>query len=103
VLYWQADAPVAESYTVFTHLFGPDGQRVAQQDNLPLGGLAPTDTWTPGRVVRDPYRLSLPADLPAGAYTLAVGLYTPAGRQSLTLADGTVADQLALTIQVTAP
>ena len=103
VLYWQAGAPVAESYTVFTQLLAPDGRLVAQQDNLPLDGLAPTDMWEPGRVVRDPYRLALPADLPAGAYTLAVGLYTPAGRQSLTLADGTVADHLSLTIQVGAP
>ncbi|HRA65851.1 MAG TPA: hypothetical protein PL187_07495, partial [Caldilinea sp.] len=41
VLYWQMPAAVADSYTVFTQLFAPDGQMVAQQDNLPVNGLAP--------------------------------------------------------------
>ena len=39
VLYWQAETPVAASYTVFTQLFDPAGAMVAQQDNLPVTGL----------------------------------------------------------------
>ena len=57
ILYWQADEAVGSSYTVFTQLFDADGSLVAQQDNLPVEGLAPTNTWTPGAVIRDPYRL----------------------------------------------
>jgi len=88
VVYWQAESPVARSYTVFTQLLDSDGRLVAQQDNLPVMGLAPTDTWQPGVVVRDPYRLELPPGTPPGDYRVIVGLYTAQGRVSLRLADG---------------
>ncbi len=92
VLYWQAEAAVEESYTVFTQLFAPDGTMVAQQDNLPVNGLAPTDTWQPGTLVRDPYRLVLPDGAPSGEYQLQIGLYDTNGRRSLTPADSARAD-----------
>ncbi|MEZ4658514.1 MAG: hypothetical protein R2911_13165 [Caldilineaceae bacterium] len=47
VLYWQADAPVAGSYTVFTQLFDPGSALIAQQDNLPVEGLAPAIPGSP--------------------------------------------------------
>ena len=100
VLYWMADAPVEASYTVFTQLFDPEGKMVAQQDNLPVNGLAPTDTWTPGAVIRDPYRLSIPADAPPGGYELYLGLYDGQGRRTLTLPDGSTTDHLTITVEV---
>lgn len=103
VLYWKAETPVEASYTVFTQLFAPDGQMVAQQDNVPVTGLAPTDTWQPGVVIRDPYRLALPADAPPGAYVLHLGVYDAAGRRTLTMADGSSGDHLELPVTVTAP
>lgn len=84
VLYWQALSPVTARYTVFTQLFGPDGSMVAQQDNWPVQGLAPTDTWQPETLIRDVYTLDLPADIPAGTYRLLVGMYDEAGRRTLT-------------------
>jgi len=100
VLYWEALARVDESYTVFTHLVGPDGQLVAQQDNLPVMGLAPTNTWAVGTLIRDPYRLSLPVTSRVGNYQLLVGLYTAAGRQPITLADGSSADHITISVTV---
>ena len=100
VLYWQAAAPVEASYTVFTQLLDATGRLVAQQDNLPVEGLAPTTTWQPQTAIRDPYRLSLPPELPAGDYALRVGMYDGAGRRTLTLADGTSADHLSLPVHV---
>jgi hypothetical protein len=100
VLYWQAGAPVSASYTVFTQLFDPAGDMAAQQDNLPVQGLAPTDTWQPGQIIRDAYVLPLPVEAAAGLYTLQVGLYDANGRRMLTLPDGTQADHLALPIRV---
>ncbi len=88
VLYWQAQAPVQESYTVFTQLLDEQGRLVAQQDNLPVTGLAPTDTWQPGLPIRDPYRLAIPPDTSPGRYRLLVGLYTQEGRRPLLLTDG---------------
>jgi len=100
VLYWQTPAVVADSYTVFTQLFAPDGQMAAQQDNLPVNGLAPTNTWAPNQPVRDAYRLSIPADAPPGLYTLHIGLYDAAGRQIATLPDGATADHVTVTVDV---
>jgi hypothetical protein len=100
VLYWKAATPVAASYTVFTQLLDSAGLLVAQQDNLPVRGLAPTDTWQPNTIIRDPYRLLLPQDTPAGDYVLHVGMYDADGRRPLTLADGTTADHLSLPVYV---
>jgi hypothetical protein len=102
VLYWHSAAPVPESYTVFVQLFDPSGELAAQQDNLPVQGLAPTNTWQPGVLVRDAYQLAIPAAAVAGDYRLIVGLYTAAGRVPLTLPDGATADHLALPVIVTA-
>ncbi|HXV42858.1 MAG TPA: hypothetical protein VEC96_07335, partial [Anaerolineae bacterium] len=62
-------------YTVFLHLRNSDGATVAQQDGLSLAGAYPTSRWQPGEMVIDPFTLVLPADLPAGRYTLWAGLY----------------------------
>jgi hypothetical protein len=100
VLYWQTPAAIEGSYTVFTQLFAPDGQMAAQQDNLPVGGLAPTNTWTPGQPVRDAYKLAIPPDASPGLYTLHVGLYDTTGRQPATLRDGATADHVSIPVEV---
>ena len=100
VLYWQAAAPVGASYTVFTQLFDASGRLIAQQDNLPVQGLAPTDTWQAGTPIRDPYALVLPPDAAPGNYDLQVGMYDSQGRRTLTLPDGTSADHLSLPVHV---
>jgi hypothetical protein len=103
VLYWHAQSPVTARYTVFTQLFDPTGSLVAQQDNWPVAGLAPTDTWEAGALIRDPYQLTLPASTTPGTYQLLVGLYDESGRSSLRLADGRETDHLALPVVVDQP
>jgi len=100
VLYWQAAAPVTESYTVFTQLLDPGGQLVAQQDNLPVEGLAPTNTWQPGALIRDPYRLTVPAAAAPGEYSLLIGMYRGNERRPIARPDGTVRDHLTLPVAV---
>ncbi|MCA9955069.1 MAG: hypothetical protein KC434_10135 [Anaerolineales bacterium] len=75
-IYWECVTAVSPSYKVFIHLLDSAGNIVAQVDRPPVNGLAPTDLWQPGDLVRDPYQIYLPPDLPAGAYELRVGLYT---------------------------
>ena len=103
VLYWQTAAPIPARYTVFTQLFDPTGALVAQQDNWPVNGLAPTDTWSPGTLIRDPYTLTLPADAAPGVYTLHIGVYDDAGRRPLTLADGQVQDHVTVPVPIPVP
>jgi hypothetical protein len=74
-LFWRALKEMDTSYTVFTHVLGPDGQILAQQDNPPVGGTYPTTLWLPGEVVADPYEISLPPDVGPGDFPVQVGFY----------------------------
>jgi hypothetical protein len=56
-------------------VFNEAGELVAQADRQPVGGLAPTYRWQAGDLVSDPYTISLPPDLPPGAYQIRTGLY----------------------------
>ena len=82
-LHWSAAQPVPGDYTVFLHLFAPDGAKVAQDDDPPRAGFWPTSRWRPGEVVTSTHTLALPDGLPAGQYQLATGMYDPATGQRL--------------------
>jgi hypothetical protein len=87
-LYWRADAPVSQSYTVFVQLIAPDGTLAAQNDSQPVYGYYPTSQWQPGEIVPDRIAIPLPKDLPPGNYTLIAGLYDGETGLRLPLADG---------------
>ncbi|NLE77344.1 MAG: hypothetical protein GX605_11415 [Chloroflexi bacterium] len=79
-LYWQALAPVAQDYTVFTHLLGPHnpasgGPVWAGHDGQPLGGSYPTSRWATDEWIVDQHEWQVPADTPRGSYDIEVGLY----------------------------
>ena len=96
-LYWQAQAPIGTSYTVFAQLLGPAGDVRAQVDSVPQGGGYPTIWWLPGEVVADSLTLDLPASAPQDeTYRLIVGLYDPATGARL-VAAGTGADFVEVT------
>ena len=77
-LYWRALDEIETHFTVFTHLLGPEGRVVAQQDNPPVNGTYPTTLWLSGEVITDPYQLSLPPDLSPGEYPIEIGFYVAA-------------------------
>jgi hypothetical protein len=60
---------------VFVQLLDANGVLVAQHDAEPSGGQQITTTWAPDTPVIDNHALLLRSDLPAGDYTLIVGLY----------------------------
>ena len=91
LLRWRSLAPAEESYTVFVHLIDAANRPLLALDYTPLGGSAPTHLWIPkwlpGQRFLDPYRLTLPADLPPGQYYIEVGLYEMVGKRRLHMAD----------------
>jgi hypothetical protein len=79
-LSWNVRTRVSADYMLFAHLLGPDNQRYAQID-LPYS----TSAWQPGRYVTTELPIAIPADAPAGAYRLSIGLYDLASGQRLPL------------------
>ncbi len=82
-LYWHALQTPDRNYRVFVHLLDAEAQIVAQHDGTPGGGELPALGWLPGEYLADTHRLTLPSTLPAGEYSLEVGLYDPVTRQRL--------------------
>ncbi len=82
-LYWQSTDKIADEYTVFTQLIGPDGQVWAQWDNPPQAGRYPTTAWAKTDAVIDRYLLSLRQGAPPGDYRLLAGMYNPVTGQRL--------------------
>jgi len=76
-LEWRTTEAIGDSFKVFAHIIGADGQLVAQSDFVPGGGLLPTTAWQAGQTVHDRFAVRLPPDLPPGNYRLRVGLYRP--------------------------
>jgi hypothetical protein len=74
-LRWRGLRKMAEDYTVFVHLVGPDGRLHGQMDRWPVQGSYPTSEWKPGRGVMDDYAIRVEADAPPGRYRVEVGLY----------------------------
>jgi hypothetical protein len=102
-LFWQVhEAPPAD-YTVFVHVLDDQGQLAAQFDRPPGGGTSPTTSWEPGQILLDTYPVPLPEDLPAGEYTVQVGMYTwpSLERQIVSVDDVPVGDSVLLgTVQI---
>ena len=104
-LQWESLARTSTDYTVFVHVVNTEGVNVAQQDQPPLAGFAPTRLWEPGLHYRDEYHLPLPADLLPGAYSVRIGLYTlDGGRLPVLQNEAVIGDFATLgTFTVTAP
>jgi hypothetical protein len=92
---WETAQFIDKDYAVFVHLRDGAGSTVSQGDGPPLSGSWPTSLWPEGYPLRDSHLVPLPAKLPAGQYTLVVGLYDPRTGQRVPLAAG--GDEFSLT------
>jgi hypothetical protein len=68
VLFWQASQTVSQNYPISLALVDKNGTRRAEWTGLPAGGRFPSDQWQAGDLIRDPWRLSLPAYTPPDDY-----------------------------------
>ncbi len=72
--YWYALERTSINYSSYLHL-SAGGPPLAQVDKLHPGGRLVSE-WGPEGYIFDDYELKLPDDLPAGEYSLIIGLYT---------------------------
>lgn len=77
-LWWSTAEPLTASYSISAFLLDENGFLRAQHDGPPQEGNKPTNEWQPDTIVFDAHRISIPADLPAGEYQLAVKVYNSA-------------------------
>jgi hypothetical protein len=86
-LYWQANAEMKTSYTVFTHLLGDAASLTdklwGQKDGIPMGGRHPTTQWQEGEVIVDEHDIIVEGEIPEGTYHLEVGMYDLDTRERL--------------------
>ncbi len=90
-LFWETPVSLSTRNKIFLHLLDANGQLVAQRDSEPGGGLALTTTWQPNEQIIDNHGILIPNDLPAGEYTLTVGMYDiadPATRLAIETKNG---------------
>lgn len=73
-LWWKAIDRPERDYTVFVQIVGPSGL-LAQYDAQPRNNSYPTSLWDANEVVRDPFRIKVPAVAPPGVYEIIVGMY----------------------------
>lgn len=76
-LEWLPTEPLPQSYKLFVHLTGQDGQPLAQWDGVPGLNTWPTDRWAVNELFEDHVLLPIPSDLPPGRYDVLAGLYDP--------------------------
>jgi len=90
--YWRIQQSPPVNYSMFVHLYPADALDMkVQQDGALVDRERQTQQWTDlGEVyIGRQTALTIPSDLPAGEYRLAVGVYDYTTLQRLTLPDGT--------------
>lgn len=75
---WQATGAIQRDYTVFVQLLDDHNQVLAQLDQLPQAGRAPTSTWRAAEVIPDYYQLNAEN---ANWQQLIIGLYDQTGQR----------------------
>jgi tetratricopeptide (TPR) repeat protein len=73
--YWRCWARPPLDYFIFVHLRGPD--RTLTYDHLLDNGHKNMASLNVGEVVREDYKMRIPADIAPGRYRLVVGLWDP--------------------------
>ncbi|HEY3340520.1 MAG TPA: hypothetical protein VGK81_00825, partial [Anaerolineae bacterium] len=86
-LHWQSWMTLTQEVRTFVHLQNEAGELVAQEDGLPMMGVANPLWWKPGDQWRDMRVLALPKGLKPGNYTLRVGVYPAFGGERYSALD----------------
>ena len=96
---WQALQPL-EGVVLFTHILGPEGVPIAQADQLDVPGTS----WQRGDTFLQLHQMTLPPDISAGEYQVAVGVYNAfEGRRLVLQGEDGVSDLLPVSSLVVRP
>lgn len=75
-LYWQAQQPIPDEYTVFVQVLDPETWAVhGGSDAQPAGWTRPTSSWGVGEIIEDSHTFTISTEAPPGVYPVEIGLY----------------------------
>jgi hypothetical protein len=72
---WSTASPVKEALKVSARLLDAAGEKIVQDDRVPVNFAYPTTAWVPGEAVADVYDLAVPVATPPGLYRPLLILY----------------------------
>ncbi len=78
VFLWEAIGDVERDYVVNIRLLDAQGKEAAYWLGRPVRSSYPTNKWRAGQTVQDPWRLTLPKDIPVGRYQVDVVIFDAA-------------------------
>lgn len=84
---WAVLGQPAKDYTLFIHLVDQAGNTLAGNDRPLTEGYYPSSLWQAGERIPHRQPLPMPSTLPAGSYTVRIGLYDPATGERLPITD----------------
>jgi hypothetical protein len=82
VTHFELQNRMAPGWKLFFHLDGPGGFR--NLDHVPVEGTYPMERWRPGQRIRDRLPIAFTAAMPAGTYSVYVGLFKGRDRAPVT-------------------
>jgi len=82
VTHFELAGKLDPAWHLFFHLDGPAGFR--NLDHVPVEGVYPMERWRPGQHIRDRMNIAFTPNMPAGTYTVYVGLFKGSQRQPVT-------------------
>jgi hypothetical protein len=82
--YWKVAQPATDGWRMFFHANGVKKTQFINHDHTPLQGKYPVSQWKTGEVLRDIYRMSLPANWEGGEVSLYTGLWKGPLRMKVT-------------------
>ena len=86
-VYWRVLNTLPQDYRVSVILEDAQGREVGRWDGRPASYDYPTTRWQPGQEIFGRYPLPLPADAPAGDYTVTLAVYDETNPDGLDLRD----------------
>lgn len=99
---WRSEIDASENFVQFLHFSSQERGDWWGHDQGPLGARLPTRLWYSGLADSETWKVPLPADLPAGQYTLSTGLYRSVDNERLpaSAANGSPLEDNRLTLGV---
>lgn len=73
--WWRAAGPAEADTHFFLHV--EDGERRVPYDHIPGDWMYPADRWRAGDIIENRVLVQIPVGVPAGEYTVYLGIYNP--------------------------